>query len=162
MGRELNPEEQAKMAQVMRETDAAAMRHDLNREAAWAEANGIATYTPAQIRAKRAYLAMTERALARALGVSRVAVQRWESGERTISDANAVRLDELCERVSRLELEAVAAMKRLQPHERLFIIYRDDEHLRAHHPASPLTADTILAIAGRVQESIPCDIAFAP
>ena len=53
---------------------------------------GVGSYGPDEIRVMRAHLAMTERAFAKALGVSRIAVQRWESGERAISDANAERL----------------------------------------------------------------------
>jgi len=137
-------------------------QHEANRRMdEFLDSLGIGSYSPGEIRVMRAHLAMTERAFAKALGVSRIAVQRWESGERAISDANAERLDRLMAHVEGLERSAIDAIRGAAIADQTFIIYRDDEHLREHHPDSPLTADTILAIAGRVYAATGCAVVVA-
>lgn len=132
------------------------------REAARLDAEGHALYTPAEILVLRERLGLTRSALGKMLGVSERAVQRWEGGERTMLTAHADKLTGLEESAGREVARSIKAMERLTPPERVMVVYRNDAHLREHHPESPVTAGWVRAIAGRVREAVNIEIVYAP
>lgn len=149
----------------MESLDAAALRHDFNREyareSARLEALGYGLYTAAEVTCIRESLGLSQAMLARMMGVSFTAVKRWEGGERAISDANAASLERLVDRADREVDQAVKMLKAAETHDRTFIVYRDERHLRAHHPNTDLTAPWIRMIAARVRTEVGCTIEYA-
>lgn len=139
-------------------------REQVAAEDAFLEARNIGAYTPAEVVVMREMLGLSQVQLARVMGVSKTAVERWEAGTRGISDDNAARLDDLHARAEREVEEALAMLADVPVHDRTFIIYRDDAHLRAHHPDAPLPASWIRAVAGRVRDAADfyVGVEFAP
>lgn len=132
------------------------------RETARLDALGESLYSPAEILVLRERLGLTRTALGKMLGVSERAVQRWEDGERTMLTAHADKLTALEEDADREVARSIRAMERLTESERVMVVYRNDAHLREHHPESPVTAGWVRAIAGRVREAVNIEIVYAP
>ena len=132
------------------------------RETARLDALGESLYTPAEILALRERLGLTRKALGERLGVSERAVARWEDGERKMLTAHADRLAGLEESAEREVTRFVRSMNHLDQSERVMVVYRNDAHLRKHHPSLPVTAGWVRAIAGRVREAVDIDIVYAP